>query len=63
MNVKIAFLHKDLEEKNYINQLEAFIELGSEKNVCKLVYSLSNLRKLLNNHMESLIKAILSYGF
>ena len=36
MDVKIAFLHRILEEKIYIKQLDGFIEIGQENKVCLL---------------------------
>ena len=39
MNVKIAFLNGDLEEKIYMEQPKKFIVLGEEKKMCNLVKS------------------------
>ena len=36
MNVKIAFLHGDLEEQIYMEQPEGFSQPGHEHLVCKL---------------------------
>ena len=36
LDVKIAFLHSDLEEDLYMIQLEGFIVQGQENLVCKL---------------------------
>lgn len=40
MDVKIAFLHGDLEEEIYMSQLEHFVVKGKEILVCKLNLSL-----------------------
>ena len=45
MDVKIAFLNGDLEEKIYMEQPEGCVVLGKEKNVCKLVKSLYGLKQ------------------
>jgi hypothetical protein len=44
MDVKITFLNGDLNEKVYIEQLEGFILLENEKEVCKLIKSLYGLK-------------------
>ena len=43
IDVKTAFLHSDLEEHIYMEQLEAFIQPGHEHLVCKLKKSLYGL--------------------
>jgi len=40
LNVKIAFLHGELEEEIYMEQPEGFIEKGKEDLVCRLKKSL-----------------------
>ena len=45
MDVKIAFLNGDLEEKIYIDQQESCIAKGNEQKVCKLVKSLYGLKQ------------------
>ena len=44
MDVKTAFLHGDLEEEIYMEQLEGFIVDGKENFVCKLRESLYGLK-------------------
>ena len=44
MDVKIAFLNEDLEEKIFMLQLEGCITLGQENEVCKLNKSLYGLK-------------------
>jgi len=46
MDVKTIFLNDELEEEIYMSQPKAFVELGKEKKVCKLVKSLYGLIKL-----------------
>ena len=45
LDVKIAFLHGDLEEDLYMIQLEGFIVQGQENLVCKLRKSLYGLKQ------------------
>jgi hypothetical protein len=45
MEVKIAFLHGDLEEQIYMEQLEGFSQHGQEHLVCKLKKSLYGLKQ------------------
>ena len=47
MDVKIAFLHRDLEEKIYMNQPDEFKVAGKEKMVCRLEKSLYGLKQSL----------------
>ena len=47
MDVKIAFLHGDLEELVYMVQLEGFIQPGQEHLVYKLKKSLYGLKQSL----------------
>ena len=45
MNVKTAFLHGDLEERIYMEQLKGFSQPGQEYLVCKLKKSLYGLKQ------------------
>jgi hypothetical protein len=45
LDVKIAFLHADLEEEIYMDQLEGFIVFGKENCVYKLKKSLYGLKQ------------------
>ena len=45
LNIKIAFLHGDLEEDIYIVQPQGYISSGEERLVCKLKKSLYGLKQ------------------
>jgi hypothetical protein len=44
MDVKMAFLHGELEEKIYMKQLEGYVVEGKENHVCLLKKSLYGLK-------------------
>ena len=44
MDVKIAFLKRDLDEEDYIEQSEEFVLSDNEHKVCKFVKSLHGLK-------------------
>ena len=45
MDIKLAYLHKVLEEEIYMEQLEDFIAQGEEDKVCRLMHSLYRLKQ------------------
>ena len=45
MDVKLAYLHRVLEEEIYMEQPEGFIAQGEEDKVCRLVHSLYRLKQ------------------
>ena len=45
MDVKLAYLHRVLEEEIYMEQPEGFIAKGEEDKVCKLICSLYGLKQ------------------
>jgi len=47
MDVKIIFLHGELEEKIYMKQPEGYIQKGQENKACVLIKSLYELKQSL----------------
>jgi len=47
MDVKITFLHNELEKEIYMKQLEGFEAKGKENYVCRLRKSLYDLKQAL----------------
>ena len=45
LDVKTVFLHGDLEEEIYMQQLEGFVKKGKENLVCQLKKSLYGLKQ------------------
>ena len=45
MDVKTAFLYRELKDKIYMEQPEGFVVKGQEKKVCKLVKSIHGLKQ------------------
>ena len=45
MDVKLAYLHRVLEEEIYMEQPEGFVAKGDEDKVCRLVHSLYGLKQ------------------
>jgi hypothetical protein len=45
MNVKTAFLNRELEEEIYMTQPNGFVVKGQEDKVCKLMKSLYGLKQ------------------
>ena len=44
IDIKLAYLHRVLEEEIYMEQLEGFIAKGDEDKVCRLVHTLYRLK-------------------
>ena len=63
MDVKIAFLNRDLEEEIYIEQPEGFYAPGQEKKVCRLEKSLYGLKQTPKQWHEKFDNVMLSHGF
>nr|GEU53750.1 zinc finger, CCHC-type [Tanacetum cinerariifolium] len=63
MDVKIAFLNGDLDEKIYMKQPEVFVMPGHESKVCKLKKSLYGLKQALKQWHQKFDDVVLSNGF
>ena len=63
MDVKIAFLNGNLEEKIYMMQLEGFIAKNQEHMVCKLKRSIYGLKQASRSWNIRFNQAIRSFGF
>ncbi|KAH9705270.1 hypothetical protein KPL70_011800 [Citrus sinensis] len=63
MNVKTAFLNRDLDEEIYMKQPEGFIAPGQENKVCKLVKSLYGLKQAPKQWHEKFDHTMITSGF
>ncbi|WRX23197.1 Integrase [Theobroma cacao] len=63
MDVKIAFLNGDLEERIYMTQSEGFIKKGHEHKVCELHRSIYGLKQASRSWNIRFDTAIKSYDF
>ena len=63
MDVKITFLNRELAEKIYMEQLEGFILLGQERNMCKLIKSLYGLKQTPKQWNDQFDKIVVANGF
>ena len=63
VDVKKAFLNRDLEEEIYIDQPKGFTMLGNEHKVCKLLKSLYGLKQAPRQWHEKFDQCLLSNGF
>jgi hypothetical protein len=63
MDVKTAFLNRELEEKIYMDQSDEFIANGQEGKVCKLLKSLYDLKQAPKQWHETFDKTLTSGSF
>lgn len=63
MNVKIAFLNGELEEKIYMEQPKCFVPHGQEKSVYKFVKLLYGLKQTPKQRHKKFDKTMLLNGF
>ena len=63
MDVKTAFLNKNLEEKVYMTQLERFISIERANQVCKLNKSIYRLKQVSRSWNIYFDKTVKSFSF
>jgi hypothetical protein len=63
MDVKSAFLNKDLKDNVFMSQLEGFVVKGQEHKVCKLIKSLYGLKQAPQAWYENLTEHLLKLNF
>ena len=63
MDIKIAFLHGDLHEDIYVQQLEGFVEKDKENLVCKLKKNLYGLKQTPREWYHKFHLFMLSQGY
>ncbi|KAF3624710.1 hypothetical protein FXO37_31238 [Capsicum annuum] len=63
MDMKIAFLNKELEEKIYMEQPEGFVVPGKENKVCRLIKSLYGLKQVPKQWHGKFDQIMLANGF
>jgi hypothetical protein len=63
MDVKTAFLNRELDEKIYMDQPEGFIADGQENKVCKLLKSLYGLKQAPKQWHEKFDNTLTAAGF
>ena len=63
MDVKIAFLNRELEEEIYMDQPDGFVANGQEGKVCKLLKSLYGLKQAPKLWHEKFDRTLTSVGF
>ena len=63
LDVKIAFLHGELEEDIYMDQPEGFVVPRKENLVCRLKKSLYGLKQSLRQWYKRFDSFMLSHGF
>ena len=63
MDVKTAFLNRELEEEIYMDQPDGFVANGQEGNVCKLLKSLYGLKQDPKQWHEKFDRTLTSASF
>nr|AAN05391.1 putative reverse transcriptase [Oryza sativa Japonica Group] len=63
MDVKTAFLNRELEEEIYMDQLDEYVLEGQEGIVCKLLKSLCGLKQASKQWHEKFDTTLISAGF
>ena len=63
MDVKTAFLNRELDEEIYIDQPDGFVVKGQESKVCKLLKSLYGLKQAPKQWHEKFDRTLTSMSF
>ena len=63
LDVKIVFLHGDLEEEIYMHQPEGFVEKGNENMVCRLKKSLYELKQATRQWYQKFKSFMVDHAF
>ena len=63
MDIKIAFLNRELDEEIYMDQPIGFVTKGQEHKVCKLKRSIYGLNQSSRQWYLKIHRAVLSNGF
>ena len=63
LDVKTAFLHRELEEDIYMLQLEGFVVVGKEDYVCLLKISLYGLKQSPRKWYKRFYSFMISHNF
>ena len=63
IDIKIAFLNRELEEEIYTDQPKECMVLGEEKKVCRVVKSLYGLKQASKQWQSKFVHVLISNGF
>jgi hypothetical protein len=63
MDVKTAFLNRELDEEIYMDQPDGFVVKGEEQNVCRLLKSLYGLKQAPKQWHEKFDTTLTGAGF
>jgi hypothetical protein len=63
MDVKTAFLNRELEDEIYMDYPDGFVIKGEERKVCKLLQSLYSLKQAPKQWHEKFDRTLTSVGF
>ncbi|KAL8103795.1 hypothetical protein AgCh_028119 [Apium graveolens] len=63
MDIKTAFLHGELEEEVYMDQLEGFVASGNERIVCKVIKSIYGLKQAPRDWHKKFDETVLPFSY